>query len=105
MICSVPRFQLRFSFMQVEYGNLYAALDIAKVCDCLVLLVDVAEGIDAVGDYIFSCVSAQSLPTLNVLTMVRVTYLHAVIGLKVTCFFVCLFYVSLEQSGTKTKTI
>ena len=69
-VVSIPRFRLRFSFMPVDYGNLYGSLDVAKICDSLILLTDVNVGIDSVGSYILNCVTAQSLPTLNVVTMV-----------------------------------
>ncbi|KAG8141163.1 hypothetical protein E2320_006820 [Naja naja] len=44
-------------------GSLHAVLDLAKVADTLLFLLDAADGWDAVGDHCLSCIFAQGLPS------------------------------------------
>lgn len=44
-------------------GDLHAALDLAKVADSLLFILDPAEGWDSAGEYCLSCLFAQGLPS------------------------------------------
>ncbi|KAJ7305288.1 hypothetical protein JRQ81_011205 [Phrynocephalus forsythii] len=58
-----PRSKLRWRFAVADTGNLHTVLDLAKVADTLLLLLDPLEGWDAAGDYCLSCIFAQGLPS------------------------------------------
>ncbi|XP_030078042.1 pre-rRNA-processing protein TSR1 homolog [Microcaecilia unicolor] len=61
LIC--PRFKQRWIFISAIVGDFHALLDLAKVADTLLFLVDAQEGWDSYGDYCLSCLFAQGLPT------------------------------------------
>ncbi|KAM9691423.1 LOW QUALITY PROTEIN: pre-rRNA-processing protein TSR1 homolog [Dama dama] len=44
-------------------GDLHTVLDMAKVADTILFLLDALEGWDSTGDYCLSCLFAQGLPT------------------------------------------
>lgn len=46
-------------------GDLYTVLDLAKVADSLLFILDPAEGWDDAGEYCLSCLFAQGLPTFG----------------------------------------
>uniref|UniRef100_A0A8C6XDQ4 Pre-rRNA-processing protein TSR1 homolog n=1 Tax=Naja naja TaxID=35670 RepID=A0A8C6XDQ4_NAJNA len=58
-----PRSKLRWRFVVADAGSLHAVLDLAKVADTLLFLLDAADGWDAVGDHCLSCIFAQGLPS------------------------------------------
>nr|XP_008123256.1 PREDICTED: pre-rRNA-processing protein TSR1 homolog [Anolis carolinensis] len=58
-----PRFKLRWRFVVADTGNLHTVLDLAKVADTLLFLLDPTEGWDAAGDLCLSCIFAQGLPS------------------------------------------
>lgn len=58
-----PRFKQRWLFVQADAGNFHALLDLAKVADTLLFLMDPNEGWDSYGDYCLSCLFAQGLPS------------------------------------------
>uniref|UniRef100_H9G4B5 AARP2CN domain-containing protein n=1 Tax=Anolis carolinensis TaxID=28377 RepID=H9G4B5_ANOCA len=53
-----PRFKLRWRFVVADTGNLHTVLDLAKVADTLLFLLDPTEGWDAAGDL---CLAVQGL--------------------------------------------
>lgn len=59
----LPRFKQRFIFMTPNTADLLSLLDIAKVADSLVFVLDSAEGWDSYGEYCLSCLFAQGLPS------------------------------------------
>lgn len=44
-------------------ADLHSLLDVAKVADSLVFVLDATEGWDSYGDYCLSCLFAQGLPS------------------------------------------
>ena len=46
-------------------GDLHTVLDMAKVADTILFLLDSLEGWDSTGDYCLSCLFAQGLPTYS----------------------------------------
>ncbi|XP_043910314.1 pre-rRNA-processing protein TSR1 homolog isoform X2 [Protopterus annectens] len=58
-----PRFKQRFWFVTANTGRLHDLLDLVKVADTLLFLLDPHEGWDTYGDYCLSCMFAQGLPT------------------------------------------
>ncbi|XP_060114708.1 pre-rRNA-processing protein TSR1 homolog [Heteronotia binoei] len=58
-----PRSKLRWQFVVADRGNLLAVLDLAKVADTLLFVLDPLEGWDAAGNYCLSCIFAQGLPS------------------------------------------
>lgn len=44
-------------------GDLHAVLDLAKVADSLLFILDPADGWDSAGEYCLSCLFAQGLPS------------------------------------------
>ncbi|KAM6431943.1 pre-rRNA-processing protein TSR1 homolog [Liasis olivaceus] len=58
-----PRSKLRWRFAVADAGSLHAVLDLAKVADTLLFVLDAAEGWDATGDHCLSCIFAQGLPS------------------------------------------
>ncbi|XP_066551514.1 pre-rRNA-processing protein TSR1 homolog [Amia ocellicauda] len=59
----LPRFKQRFIFLRPDPADLHALLDIAKVVDTLLFLLDPVEGWDSYGEYCLSCLFAQGLPS------------------------------------------
>ncbi|XP_039180213.1 pre-rRNA-processing protein TSR1 homolog isoform X1 [Crotalus tigris] len=58
-----PQSKLRWRFIVADAGSLHAVLDLAKVADTLLFMLDAADGWDAVGDRCLSCIFAQGLPS------------------------------------------
>ncbi|XP_029467360.1 pre-rRNA-processing protein TSR1 homolog [Rhinatrema bivittatum] len=61
LIC--PRSKQRWLFVSAKVENFHALLDLAKVADTLLFVLDAQEGLDSYGDYCLSCLFAQGLPT------------------------------------------
>ncbi|XP_072326117.1 pre-rRNA-processing protein TSR1 homolog [Scyliorhinus torazame] len=61
LVC--PGFKQRFYFTRVSPGDIHAALDLAKVADTLMFVLDPYEGWDSSGDFCLSCLFAQGLPS------------------------------------------
>ncbi|XP_078404437.1 pre-rRNA-processing protein TSR1 homolog [Cetorhinus maximus] len=59
LVC--PRFKQRFHFIRVNAGDIHAVLDLAKVADTLMFVLDPYEGWDSYGDFCLSCLFAQGL--------------------------------------------
>ncbi|XP_030632800.1 pre-rRNA-processing protein TSR1 homolog isoform X2 [Chanos chanos] len=59
----VPRFKQRFIFCRPDTADLHSVLDVAKVADSLVFVLESTEGWDSYGDYCLSCLFAQGLPS------------------------------------------
>ncbi|XP_061915793.1 pre-rRNA-processing protein TSR1 homolog isoform X1 [Entelurus aequoreus] len=60
---AVPRFKQRFTFLNANTGDIHSLLDVAKMADSLVFVLDPAEGWDNYGEYCLSCLFAQGLPS------------------------------------------
>ncbi|XP_054650240.1 pre-rRNA-processing protein TSR1 homolog isoform X2 [Dunckerocampus dactyliophorus] len=60
---AVPRFKQRFTFLRANTDDIHSLLDLAKMADSLVFVLDSAEGWDNYGDYCLSCLFAQGLPS------------------------------------------
>ncbi|KAG7470617.1 hypothetical protein MATL_G00115770 [Megalops atlanticus] len=60
----VPRFKQRFVFIRPDTADLHSLLDVAKVADSLLFVLDSTEGWDSYGDYCLSCLFAQGLPSI-----------------------------------------
>ncbi|KAF3816523.1 hypothetical protein GH733_013871, partial [Mirounga leonina] len=58
-----PRLKHRWFFTSARPGDLHTVLDMAKVADTIIFLLDPLEGWDSTGDYCLSCLFAQGLPT------------------------------------------
>uniref|UniRef100_A0A452SK65 Pre-rRNA-processing protein TSR1 homolog n=1 Tax=Ursus americanus TaxID=9643 RepID=A0A452SK65_URSAM len=58
-----PRLKHRWFFTSARPGELHTVLDMAKVADTILFLLDPLEGWDSTGDYCLSCLFAQGLPT------------------------------------------
>ncbi|KAK2110578.1 ribosome biogenesis protein tsr1 [Saguinus oedipus] len=58
-----PRLKHRWFFTSARPGDLHTVLDMAKVADTVLFLLDPLEGWDSTGDYCLSCLFAQGLPT------------------------------------------
>ncbi|XP_063485730.1 pre-rRNA-processing protein TSR1 homolog isoform X2 [Symphalangus syndactylus] len=58
-----PRLKHRWFFTSARPGDLHIVLDMAKVADTILFLLDPLEGWDSTGDYCLSCLFAQGLPT------------------------------------------
>jgi len=56
-----PRFKQRFTVVEPNRNSLHSVLDIAKVCDSLVLMVCPHTGIDAWGEQLLSALLGQGL--------------------------------------------
>ncbi|KAM9321008.1 pre-rRNA-processing protein TSR1 homolog [Gastrophryne carolinensis] len=61
LIC--PKLKQRWSFVHADRGDLHSLLDLAKVADTLLFILDPQEGWDSYGDYCLSCLFAQGLPS------------------------------------------
>ncbi|XP_038548324.1 pre-rRNA-processing protein TSR1 homolog [Micropterus salmoides] len=59
----LPRFKQRFTFLNHSTANMHSLLDVAKIADSLVFVLDATEGWDSYGDYCLSCLFAQGLPS------------------------------------------
>ena len=59
---TVPRFKQRFTLASPSRSSLHAVMDLAKVCDTLVLLLCPHTGMDAWGEVLLSTILAQGLP-------------------------------------------
>ncbi|XP_014888775.1 pre-rRNA-processing protein TSR1 homolog [Poecilia latipinna] len=57
----VPRFKQRFTFLNQSTDDMHSLLDVAKVADSLVFVLDSTEGWDTYGDHCLSCLFAQGL--------------------------------------------
>ncbi|XP_068126188.1 pre-rRNA-processing protein TSR1 homolog [Hyperolius riggenbachi] len=61
LVCS--KLKQRWRFVQAERDNLHSLLDLAKVADTLLFVLDPQNGWDSYGDYCLSCLFAQGLPS------------------------------------------
>ncbi|XP_023264298.1 pre-rRNA-processing protein TSR1 homolog [Seriola lalandi dorsalis] len=59
----LPRFKQRFTFLSYSTSEMHSLLDVAKIADSLVFVLDSTEGWDSYGDYCLSCLFAQGLPS------------------------------------------
>ncbi|CAN9510902.1 unnamed protein product [Ophioblennius macclurei] len=59
----LPRFKQRFVFMSLSTADMHSLLDVAKIADSLVFVLDSNEAWDAYGEYCLSCLFAQGLPS------------------------------------------
>ncbi|XP_039613134.1 pre-rRNA-processing protein TSR1 homolog [Polypterus senegalus] len=66
---TLPRFKQRLIFTSPNTADLHAILDIAKVADTLLFVLDSTEGWDSYGDYTLSCLFAQGLPSHALVTV------------------------------------
>ncbi|XP_077064435.1 pre-rRNA-processing protein TSR1 homolog [Siphateles boraxobius] len=57
------RFKQRFTFYTPDTADIYSLLDVAKVADSLVFVLESTEGWDSYGDYCLSSLFAQGLPS------------------------------------------
>ncbi|XP_063812165.1 pre-rRNA-processing protein TSR1 homolog [Pseudophryne corroboree] len=61
LVC--PKLKQRWRFVQANKDDLHSLLDLAKVADTLLFVLDPHEGWDGYGDYCLSCLFAQGLPS------------------------------------------
>ncbi|KAM3934074.1 pre-rRNA-processing protein TSR1 homolog [Leptodactylus fuscus] len=61
LVC--PKMKQRWCFVQANKDDLHNLLDLAKVADTLLFVLDPQEGWDSYGDYCLSCLFAQGLPS------------------------------------------
>ncbi|XP_073348241.1 pre-rRNA-processing protein TSR1 homolog [Pagrus major] len=59
----LPRFKQRFTFVSQSTADMHSLLDVAKIADSLVFVLDSTEAWDSYGDYCLSCLFAQGLPS------------------------------------------
>ncbi|KAF3847572.1 hypothetical protein F7725_020600 [Dissostichus mawsoni] len=59
----LPRFKQRFNFLSISTADIHSLLDVAKIADSLVFVLDSDEGWDNYGEYCLSCLFAQGLPS------------------------------------------
>ncbi|XP_068601560.1 pre-rRNA-processing protein TSR1 homolog isoform X1 [Brachionichthys hirsutus] len=59
----LPRFKQRFIFLKTSMADIHSLLDVAKIADSLLFVLDPTEGWDSYGDYCLSCLFAQGLPS------------------------------------------
>ncbi|KAF0030004.1 hypothetical protein F2P81_016735 [Scophthalmus maximus] len=59
----LPRFKQRFTILSHSTADMHSLLDVAKIADSLVFVLDSTEGWDSYGDYCLSCLFAQGLPS------------------------------------------
>ncbi|XP_030008815.1 pre-rRNA-processing protein TSR1 homolog [Sphaeramia orbicularis] len=59
----LPRFKQRFTFLSQSTADIHSLLDVAKIADSLVFVLESNEGWDSYGDYCLSCLFAQGLPS------------------------------------------
>uniref|UniRef100_F7FZN4 Pre-rRNA-processing protein TSR1 homolog n=1 Tax=Monodelphis domestica TaxID=13616 RepID=F7FZN4_MONDO len=60
-----PQLKHRWFFTSAKSGDLHTMLDLAKVADTILFILDPVEGWDSTGDYCLSCLFAQGLPTYS----------------------------------------
>eukprot|EP01129_Flabellula_baltica_P006023 TRINITY_DN221_c0_g1_i1.p1 TRINITY_DN221_c0_g1~~TRINITY_DN221_c0_g1_i1.p1 ORF type:complete len:744 (+),score=202.91 TRINITY_DN221_c0_g1_i1:52-2283(+) len=60
----VPRYRSHLSFFKINNRDILATMDIVKVADVLLFVVDVEEGIDSTGELLMSYIRAQGIPTV-----------------------------------------
>ncbi|NXV86003.1 TSR1 protein, partial [Calonectris borealis] len=58
-----PRLGQRWRFVTAQAGDLHTVLDLAKVADSLLFILDPADGWDSAGEHCLSCLFAQGLPS------------------------------------------
>ncbi|NXU15640.1 TSR1 protein, partial [Pardalotus punctatus] len=58
-----PRLKQRWCFVTAQAGDLHAVLDLAKVADSLLFILDPVDGWDSAGEHCLSCLFAQGLPS------------------------------------------
>ncbi|NXP38589.1 TSR1 protein, partial [Leiothrix lutea] len=58
-----PRLKQRWRFVTAPAGDLHAVLDLAKVADSLLFILDPVDGWDSAGEHCLSCLFAQGLPS------------------------------------------
>ncbi|KAK5929527.1 hypothetical protein CgunFtcFv8_010752 [Champsocephalus gunnari] len=59
----LPRVKQRFNFLSISTADIHSLLDVAKIADSLVFVLDSDEGWDNYGEYCLSCLFAQGLPS------------------------------------------
>ncbi|KAM8853423.1 pre-rRNA-processing protein TSR1 homolog [Synchiropus picturatus] len=59
----LPRFKQRFTFLNQATADVHSLMDVAKIADSLIFVLDPNEGWDSYGDYCLSCLFAQGLPS------------------------------------------
>ncbi|XP_067306704.1 pre-rRNA-processing protein TSR1 homolog [Pseudorasbora parva] len=59
----LPRFKQRFTFYTPDAVDMHSLLDVAKIADSLVFVLESNEGWDSYGEYCLSCLFAQGLPS------------------------------------------
>ncbi|XP_013867928.1 pre-rRNA-processing protein TSR1 homolog [Austrofundulus limnaeus] len=59
----LPRFKQRFTFLNQSTADMHSLLDVVKVADSLVFVLDSTEGWDTYGEHCLSCLFAQGLPS------------------------------------------
>ncbi|KAM4566344.1 pre-rRNA-processing protein TSR1 homolog [Odontesthes bonariensis] len=59
----LPRFKQRFIFLTQSTADMHSLLDVAKIADSLVFVLDSTEAWDSYGDHCLSCLFAQGLPS------------------------------------------
>ncbi|XP_028276445.1 pre-rRNA-processing protein TSR1 homolog [Parambassis ranga] len=59
----LPRFKQRFTFLSQSTADMHSLLDVAKIADSIVFVMDSTEGWDSYGDHCLSCLFAQGLPS------------------------------------------
>ncbi|RXN07618.1 pre-rRNA-processing TSR1 -like protein [Labeo rohita] len=59
----LPRFKQRFIFYRPDAADLHSLLDVAKIADSLVFVLESTEGWDSYGEYCLSCLFSQGLPS------------------------------------------
>ncbi|NWI57507.1 TSR1 protein, partial [Calyptomena viridis] len=58
-----PRLKQRWRFVTAQSGDLFTVLDLAKVADSLLFILDPVDGWDSMGEHCLSCLFAQGLPS------------------------------------------
>ncbi|XP_062241398.1 pre-rRNA-processing protein TSR1 homolog [Platichthys flesus] len=59
----LPRFKQRFTFLSYSTADMHSLLDVVKIADSLLFVLDPTEGWDSYGEYCLSCLFAQGLPS------------------------------------------
>ncbi|KAM9734316.1 pre-rRNA-processing protein TSR1 homolog [Menidia menidia] len=59
----LPRFKQRFIFLNQSTDDMHSLLDVAKIADSLVFVLDCTEAWDSYGEHCLSCLFAQGLPS------------------------------------------
>ncbi|XP_035011279.2 pre-rRNA-processing protein TSR1 homolog [Hippoglossus stenolepis] len=59
----LPRFKQRFTFLSHSTADMHSLLDVVKIADSLLFVLDSTEGWDSYGEYCLSCLFAQGLPS------------------------------------------